>query len=220
MKHWEYRCWPQIGSWAVSTLQVLLQYTSWHQWPIRSIVQVQFRSSAASSLCERSDLTFIIEGCISFHQGTARSSQIRRKAPGRTHTHTVARRALRHLGRHYGRRRRCFNCEQKRVVRWLSSRSSGDAWRGEILWHFQELAFPLWYSKLSALSIKHTVISSLDNRFFLVSDDSRETSFLCQRLSQKIQRFNSVCFCHSFGNLPAPFFDQPRHTYKEFYNLR
>jgi len=32
-------------------------------------------------------------------------------------------------------------------------------------------------------------------------------------LSVAIQRFNSVCFCHSFGKLPAQFFDQPRHTW-------
>jgi len=61
-------------------------------------MQAQSRSKAASSLCERFDLAFIIEGWISFHKGSARSSQIRRKAPGRTHTHTVARRALRQAG--------------------------------------------------------------------------------------------------------------------------
>jgi len=55
-------------------------------------------------------------------------------------------------------------------------------------------------------------LSSLDHRLFMVSDDPRETSFLFQRLSVAIQRFNSVFSCHSFGSLPAQFFDQPRHT--------
>ena len=53
-------------------------------------------------------------------------------------------------------------------------------------------------------------LSSLGHRLSLVTDDPRESSFLFQRLSVSIQRFNSVCFCNSFGNLPAQFFDQPR----------
>ena len=53
-------------------------------------------------------------------------------------------------------------------------------------------------------------LSMLGNRLSLVSDDPRESSFLFQRLSVSIQRFNSICFCNSFGNLPAQFFDQPR----------
>ena len=42
-------------------------------------------------------------------------------------------------------------------------------------------------------------LSSLGHRLSLVSDDPRETSFLFQRLSVSIHRFNSVC-------LPAQFF--------------
>ena len=53
-------------------------------------------------------------------------------------------------------------------------------------------------------------LSALGHHHSLVSDDPRESSFLFQRLSVSIQRFNSVCFCNSFGNLPAQFFDQPR----------
>jgi hypothetical protein len=46
-------------------------------------------------------------------------------------------------------------------------------------------------------------LSSLGHRLSLVlDDDPRETSFLFQRLSVSIQRFNSVCFNNSFGNLP------------------
>jgi len=48
---------------------------------------------------------------------------------------------------------------------------------------------------------------SLGHRLFLVSNDPGETFFLFQRLSVAFQRFNSVCFCHSFGSLPAQFFD-------------
>jgi hypothetical protein len=51
-------------------------------------------------------------------------------------------------------------------------------------------------------------LSSLGHRLSLVW----ESSFLYQRLSVAVQRFNSVRFCNSFGNLPAQFFDQPRRT--------
>jgi len=61
---------------------------------------MQQRANTTTTTTTTTTNTFIIEGWISFHRGTARSSQIRRKAPGRTHTHTVVRRALRHLGRH------------------------------------------------------------------------------------------------------------------------
>jgi len=53
---------------------------------------------------------------------------------------------------------------------------------------------------------------ALGQRLSLISDDPRETSFLFQRFSVSIQRFNSVCFYNSFGKLPASFLDQPRRT--------
>jgi hypothetical protein len=75
------------------------------------------------------------------------------------------------------------------------------------------LFFPLAFETFGPINQKGCdFLSSLGHRLFLVSDDPRETSFLFQRLSVAIQRFNSVCFCHSFGNLPAQFLDQSRHT--------
>jgi len=53
---------------------------------------------------------------------------------------------------------------------------------------------------------------ALGQRFSLISDDPRETSFRFQCLSVSIQRFNYVCFYNSFGNLPAQFLDQSRRT--------
>jgi len=47
----------------------------------------------------------------------------------------------------------------------------------------------------------------------IISDDPRETSFLFQLLSVSNQRFNSVCFYNSFGNLPAQLLDKPRRTW-------
>jgi len=53
---------------------------------------------------------------------------------------------------------------------------------------------------------------ALGQRLSLITDDPRETSFLFQRLSVSIQRFNSVCFYNSFGNLPAQFLNRSRRT--------
>jgi hypothetical protein len=49
-------------------------------------------------------------------------------------------------------------------------------------------------------------ISSLGHRLSLVSDNPRESSFLFQRLSIAIKRFNSVCFCNSFGEPASTIF--------------
>jgi hypothetical protein len=67
--------------------------------------------------------------------------------------------------------------------------------------------FPLAFETLGPINQRGCdFLSSLGQRLSLVSDDPRESSFLFQRLSIAIQRFNSVCFCNSFGNLPAQFF--------------
>ena len=73
--------------------------------------------------------------------------------------------------------------------------------------------FPLAFETFGPINhVGSEFLCSLGQRLSLISDDPRETSFLFQRLSVSIQRFNSVCFYNSFGNLPAQFFDQPRRT--------
>jgi hypothetical protein len=73
--------------------------------------------------------------------------------------------------------------------------------------------FPLAFETFGPINqVGSDFLSALGHRLSLISDDPRESSFLFQRLSVAIQRFNSVCFCNSFGNLPAQFFDQPRRT--------
>jgi hypothetical protein len=57
-------------------------------------------------------------------------------------------------------------------------------------------------------------LSSLVHCLSLVSDDPGKSSFLFQRLSAAIQLQH--CFCNSFGNLPAQFFDQPRRIWSFF----
>ena len=78
-----------------------------------------------------------------------------------------------------------------------------------VRYHFFPLAFET-FGPINQAGCEF--LSSLGHRLSLVSDDPRETSFLFQRLSVSIQRFNSVCFCNSFGNPPAQFFYQPGHT--------
>ena len=73
--------------------------------------------------------------------------------------------------------------------------------------------FPLAVETFEPINqASHDFISPLGHQLSLVSDDPRESPFLFQRLSVAIQRFNSVYFCNSFGNLPAQIFYQPRRT--------
>jgi len=135
----------------------------------------------------------------------------------RTHTHTVARRALCHLhGTSLWMTPSLFHiwAEARRVLA-QQQKQRPHAYTGEILWHFQEL--PFFTSDIRNFRPINQAccdfLSTLGHRLFLVLDDPRETSFPFQRLSVAIQRFNSVCFCHSLGSLPAQFFDQLRHKW-------
>ena len=55
-------------------------------------------------------------------------------------------------------------------------------------------------------------ISDLGHRTSSITEDPRETSFLYQRLSVAVQRFNAVCFANSFSHGPDDFINQPEHT--------
>jgi len=73
--------------------------------------------------------------------------------------------------------------------------------------------FPLAFETFGPINqVGSDFVCALGQRLSLISDDPCETSFLFQRLSVSIQRFNTVCFYNSFGNLPAQFLDQPRRT--------
>jgi hypothetical protein len=75
------------------------------------------------------------------------------------------------------------------------------------------LFFPLAFETFGPINhVGCDFLSLLGHRLSLVSDDPRESFFLFQRLSVSIQRFNSVCFRSSFGDLPIHFLDQPRRT--------
>jgi hypothetical protein len=119
MKHWE---WLYARSWRLNCVN-FTGASKMHQ-STRSTVQMQSRSSATASLCERSDLAFIIESWISFYFFYEPQDG---KCPDGLTLVTVARRASRYLGRHCDRHQHCIIFEQKRVIRWLISRSRDHA---------------------------------------------------------------------------------------------
>ena len=75
-----------------------------------------------------------------------------------------------------------------------------------VIFSYQSLLSPLvLYICAKAL----TFISELGRRISVVTGDIRETTFLFQRLSTAIQRFNSILFKSSFidgENVPESFY--------------
>jgi len=55
-------------------------------------------------------------------------------------------------------------------------------------------------------------ISELGRRIFSTTDDPRETTFLFQRLSIAVQRFNAVSYTFSFGLTQSDSARLPKHT--------
>ena len=75
------------------------------------------------------------------------------------------------------------------------------------------LFFPLAFETLGPINqVGHDFISALGHRTTLVTDDPRETSFLYQRLSVALQRFNAVLLSNSFCPEHTDHAIQPRHT--------
>ena len=75
--------------------------------------------------------------------------------------------------------------------------------------HFFPIAFET-FGPINQVGLEF--ISALGQRLTRITDDPRESSFLFQRLSVAVQRFNGVCFTNSFGNIYDQSFDHPRHT--------
>ena len=75
--------------------------------------------------------------------------------------------------------------------------------------HFFSIAFET-FGPINQVGLEF--ISALGQRLTRITDDPRESSFLFQRLSVAVQRFNGVCFTNSFGNIYDQSFDHPRHT--------
>jgi hypothetical protein len=60
-------------------------------------------------------------------------------------------------------------------------------------------------------SASQDFISELGHRISVKTEDPRETTFLFQRISIALQRFNAVCFTYSFSSCDASA-NQPKHT--------
>ena len=75
------------------------------------------------------------------------------------------------------------------------------------------LFFPLAFETLGPINqAGHDFISALGHRIFSVTDDPRETSFLYQRLSIALQRFNAISLSNSFCLDHTNLATQPKHT--------
>jgi hypothetical protein len=75
------------------------------------------------------------------------------------------------------------------------------------------LFFPLAFETLGPINQSgHDFISALGHRISAVTDDPRETSFLYQRLSIALQRFNAISLSNSFCSDHTDLATQLRHT--------
>lgn len=73
--------------------------------------------------------------------------------------------------------------------------------------------FPLAFETMGPINQDgHDFISELGHHISSLTEDPRETSFLYQRLSVAVQRFNAVCLANSFSHGPDDFTNQPKHT--------
>ncbi|HSN23338.1 MAG TPA: hypothetical protein VLS45_04085, partial [Methylomicrobium sp.] len=75
------------------------------------------------------------------------------------------------------------------------------------------LFFPLAFETLGPINqAGHDFISAVGHRTTLITDDPRDTSFLYQRLSIAMQRFNAILLSNSFCLEHTAHAIQPRHT--------
>ena len=74
--------------------------------------------------------------------------------------------------------------------------------------------FPIAFETFGPINqVGSEFISALRQRLTWITDDPRGSSFLFQRLSVAVQRFNGICFTNSFGNMHDQFLtirDTPR----------
>ena len=75
------------------------------------------------------------------------------------------------------------------------------------------LFFPIAFEIMGPINqVGQDFISDLGRRISASTDDPRETSFLFQRLSVAVQRFNAVSFSYSFGLAQVDVAHLPKHT--------
>jgi hypothetical protein len=75
------------------------------------------------------------------------------------------------------------------------------------------LFYPIAFEIMGQINqVGQDFISELGRRISSSTDDPRETSFLFQRLSVAVQRFNAVSFTYSFGLTQFEAAYIPKHT--------
>jgi len=167
----------------------------------------QPRSITAPPLVERLRLACKVKGRIPYHQGTTRPPEADGKRPnglsltpwreGRCATwdvtipDTVA--AL------YLNNTASPASQAGSAAEAATSRKEEKYSEIAVQYNFFPLAFET-FGPINQASCKF--ISSSGHHLSLVSDDPQETPFLFQCLSVTIQRFNLICICNPFGNLP------------------
>jgi hypothetical protein len=78
------------------------------------------------------------------------------------------------------------------------------------------LFYPLAFETMGPInSAGQEFLSDLGHRISLVTDDPRETSFLFQRISIALQRFNAVVFSNSFSHINDNTASLPKHTKRD-----
>ena len=150
-------------------------------------------------------------------QGTSRAGQIRRKATWRSNSDSMAWRTQRYLG--CNSRRYCGDilCCSVSDMRSLCSRNSRPAQRKQVYGYCSNLPFfyPIALETMGPINIAgQDFISELGHRISAITDDPRETSYLYQRISMSVQRFNAICFANSFSHDcdRDDLANRPRHT--------
>ena len=77
------------------------------------------------------------------------------------------------------------------------------------------LFYPIALETMGPINIAgQDFISELGHRISAITDDPRETSYLYQRISMSVQRFNAICFANSFSHDcdHDDLANRPRHT--------
>jgi len=106
----------------------------------------------------------------------------------------------RHSGRHSGKRLSAAECHHQCRCRWDSSSTAAE--KGTSTAHSVAPTnfFPVALETLGPMSVStQKFLAHIGRRLTEVTTDPRETTFLCQRLSVTVQRFNAACLADTFA---------------------
>jgi len=198
-----YRTWPSTQDYLLKLVEPLF------------LLQAQSWKTTTSLLCKWLDLAFTDQGWNSICQG--RNHKVwphqTREATGWIEINPAAWRMQHHLGRHCHQHRRCiirgnYFCPSHRIAQ-----------RNQICWNSANSPVSIRDNGPHQCRWTMSYISDLVHRISWVTDDLQDTSFLFQRISVDIQRFNAGIFKNSFCHTDDSTACLPKHTYNLiFYN--